>query len=274
MKRTRDLERRLRSLTALGEAVGAMKSLSAHHFREVRGAVDAAHVYRRGVEQLVAETGAHLPAGDGPVGLLIIGAELGLCGGYNARVVAAGAARRAALGAGPTFCIGRRAATALRVRGGQALERAYGAPTSVGGIPDLLLRLAEDVLTTAVAVRLSAFEVVSQRFAGVGAGAPTTVRLLPLESAPARAARPARYVGRDRLAAAGAREFLYITLYDLLLDAIAAEHAARLVATQSAEQWLSERRDGLRRRLLAARREASTQEVIEITAAARARTRW
>jgi F0F1-type ATP synthase gamma subunit len=73
------------------------------------------------------------------------------------------------------------------------------------------------------------------------------------------------------LARVGIREHLYITLCDLLIDALASEHGARLMATQSAEQWLGERTDRLRRRLAAARREASTQETIEIAAGARAR---
>ena len=50
MKRELELERRLRSLHTLGEAVGAMKSLSAHHFRETRSAVAPARIYREGVD--------------------------------------------------------------------------------------------------------------------------------------------------------------------------------------------------------------------------------
>jgi F-type H+-transporting ATPase subunit gamma len=81
-----------------------------------------------------------------------------------------------------------------------------------------------------------------------------------------------RYSPADVLAAAAARELLYVTLFSLLLDALAAEHGARLTAAQSAVAWLDERADRLRRQLAAARREASTQEVIEIAGGARART--
>jgi F0F1-type ATP synthase gamma subunit len=94
---------------------------------------------------------------------------------------------------------------------------------------------------------------------------------LPVEAHHAAGAPTARYVSRERLAAVAVRELLYITLYDLLIDALASEHGARLLATQSAEQWLDERMDRLRRHLAGARREASTQETIEIAAGARAR---
>jgi F-type H+-transporting ATPase subunit gamma len=272
MKRRSELRRLLRSLETLGEAVGAMKSLSAHHFLAARNAVGPARVYREGVDRFLAASGGALAAGDGGAGLLVVGGELGLCGGYNARVVALGARRRAELGPGPTLVVGRRAA-ALLARQEVEIGRTYAGPTGVGGITDLLLRLADDVLTTYVVERLASFEIVSSRFVGVAVDRPEPVRLLPLEAERTAAAPAVRYVSARTLASAAVREFLYITLYDLLLDALACEHGARLAATQAAESWLDERADRLRRRLAAARREASTQEVIEIAAGARARPR-
>ncbi|MEZ5966024.1 MAG: FoF1 ATP synthase subunit gamma [Planctomycetota bacterium] len=270
MKREHQLQRRLRSLTALADAVGAMKSLSAHHFREARATVDAAHVYRAGVERILARVGASLVGGDGAAGLLVVGAELGLCRGYNAQVVAAATAQRTTLGAGPTLCIGHRAASLL-ARRGVAAVRTYAAPTGVRGITDLLSKVAEDLLTTFVSERLATFDIVSSRFGGVGTSQPTVVRLLPLAQPAATDGAASRYASRTRVASAVVREFLYVTLYDVLLDALAAEHGARIVATQSAEEWLDQRRRDLRRRLTSARRETSTQEMLEIVAGARAR---
>jgi F-type H+-transporting ATPase subunit gamma len=270
MKREQELRRRLRSLETLGEAVAATKSLSAHHFRESRDAVGPARAYREGVERFLAWTGATLAAGDGPAGLLVIGGELGLCGAYNARVVAAAAERRAALGPGPTSCVGRRAA-ALLARRGVEVRRVYAAPTSVRGITNLLLRLAEDVLTSYAGERLASFDIVSSGFHGVGVVLPQAVRLLPIGAGRSASAPAARYVNADRLASAAVREFLYIALFGSILDALASEHGARLVATQAAEKWLDERSERLRRRLASGRREAGTQEVIEIAAGARAR---
>lgn len=270
MKREIELRRRLRSLEALGEAVSAMKSLSAHHLREARTAIAPARAYREGVERILAWSGATLGAGTEGAGLLVIGAELGLCGSYNVQVVEAATRHREGLRDGPTFCVGHRAATLLARRGIEAARR-YAAPTSIGGITALLLQLAEDVLTTHATERLSSFDIVSSRFAGVGSARPTSVRLLPMEAKPPEDVRRAAYVRPESFAFAAIREFLYITLYDLLLDALASEHGARLLATQSAEKWLDERTARLRRHLSATRREASTQEMIEIAAGARAR---
>ena len=224
------------------------------------------------MERILGWAGASLPGGDGEAGLLIIGAELGLCGSYNSHLVEAGATRRAELGPGPTFCVGRRAATLLGRRGVEP-ARIYEGPTSVRGITGLLLELAEHLLTTYASQRLSSLDIVSSRFGGVGTTKPTTLRLLPVEpSGRADGPRP-RYVGDEHFASAAVREFLYVTLFDLLLDALASEHGARLTATEAAERWLDERSDRLRRHLQATRREASTQEMIEIVSGARARAR-
>ena len=270
MKRKTELTRRLRSLRTLGVAVGAMKSISAHHFRETRRAVEPSRVYRADVERVAAWAGAALAAGDGPAGLLVIGGELGLCGGYNARAVAAAVARRQELGPGPTFCVGHRAATLLGRRG-CAITATYAAPTSVPGITRVLLPLAEEVLGTYLTERLSSFDIVSSRFLGVGSDLPGSVRLLPLSYESTEHAPTTRYVTREQLASAAAREVIFITLYDLLLDAMACEHSARLVATQAAQKWVDDRSTQLERQLASARREASTQEVLEIAAGARAR---
>jgi F-type H+-transporting ATPase subunit gamma len=68
------------------------------------------------------------------------------------------------------------------------------------------------------------------------------------------------------------REFLYIVLFDLLLDSLASEHGARLVATDAAGSWLDGRATRARRQLMATRREAGTQEIIEIASGVRARS--
>jgi F0F1-type ATP synthase gamma subunit len=66
------------------------------------------------------------------------------------------------------------------------------------------------------------------------------------------------------------REFLYTTLYEILLDALASEYGMRRLATDSARQWLAAATAATRRQLVASRREATTQEVLDIVAGAKA----
>ena len=275
MKREHDLKKRLASLAALRDTVAAMKSLSAHHLREARGSLDAVARYRHDIQAIAHLAGAQLPAGGGAIGLLVLGAELGLCGGYNARLADTAVAHRNQIGAGPTVVVGRRIQSALQRRGLDA-QHTFSAPTIAAGLDHKLLDVLETLLPLYLEHRLSAVDVVATPYAGVGAQEPRVARLLPLTSAaalPARGERPPRLVSPDTVAQWAARELVYVTLYDLMLDALAAEHSARLLSTQAAENWLSARYTTLSRRLASARREASTQEVIEIAAGARLRLR-
>lgn len=139
------------------------------------------------------------------------------------------------------------------------------------GITDTLLTVAQDIITDYIAQDLSSFEVVANRFEGVGVFHARSVGLLPVESRFLPTAPAVRYASRQHVESVGVRELLYITMVEVLLDALASEHGARLLATKGAERWLNDRIDRLQRHLMAVRRETSTQEVIEIAANARVR---
>ena len=272
MKREHTLRRQLDSLRMLGQAITAMKSLSAHHLRTARAGLSASRAYRDGIDALVAAAGiAQIAPLDGTPAVLLLAADLGLCDGYNARLVEAALERRRTLGATQLYCVGRRPLTALR-RANMPVARAYPAATSVGGLTRLLLTLADDVLGDYLTGAFSSLHLVSARFEGVGAFTARTTRILPVVStrtAPRLAATP--YASARHLAEAAVREYLYSTLYELLLDALAAEHGMRLVATQTAEEWLDTRVNDLQRQLASARRESSTQEVLDVAGGARQR---
>jgi F-type H+-transporting ATPase subunit gamma len=274
MKREQTLRRRLESLGMLGNAVNAMKSLSAHHLRSARNDLAAARAYREGIDDLMAaaDITQAQPATDRPA-VLLIAADLGLCDGYNARLVDTAIAERTRLRAALLYDVGRRPLATLR-RAGVLPARTYPAVTSVAGLTGLLLTLADDVIGEYLRGAFTALHVVSARFDGIGAFTPVVTRVLPV--APARRVRSTatvRYVSSSHLMRIAIREYLYSTLYQLLLEALAAEHGMRLVATQSAGEWLDGRVRQLQRQLSSVRRESSTQEVLEVAAGARQRTR-
>ena len=274
MKRQQVLRRQLASLAMLGEAVNAMKSLSAHHLRSAREGLSAARAYRDGIDALIASADiAQVPPHAEPPGLLLIAADLGLCDGYNPRLTEMFLEERRRVGAKRIYCVGRRPLVALR-RADVPVAATYPAVTSVAGVTGLLLTLADDVLGDYLKGAFGILRVVSARFDGVGAFTPVATQVLPI--APSHdARRPAAmpYVSVGRLTRVAIREYLYSTLYELVLDALASEHGMRLVATQSAGQWLDERVSALHRQLSSVRREAGTQEVLEVAAGARQRKR-
>ena len=273
MTRERTLRRKLNSLRVLGEAVNAMKSLSAHHLRAARAGLTAARVYRDGIDRAIASAGiAQVGSPAAAPAFLLIAADLGLCDGYSSRLTDMALEQHRLLSARQFYCIGRRPLTMLR-RLNIEPARVYPTVTSVGGLSRLLLALADDVLGDYLTGAFSSLHIVSARFAGVGAFTARTTRVLPVASTRPvrRAATP--YADPRHLAQTVVREYLYSTLFELLLDALASEHGMRLIATQSAAEWLDGRVRNLQRQLSNARRESSTQEVLDVAGSARQRRR-
>ncbi len=146
MKRERYLLRRLHTLGTLNEAVSAMRSLAAHHFRLSRQAIPDARIYREQIETALAEIGLSHPVGIlAPPGFLLVVSDSGLCGDYNTRLVQAFLAEYQAQGGGPLYCVGHRP-KAILARHQIQPQQWYPAPASVDGLPETLLKLARDVL--------------------------------------------------------------------------------------------------------------------------------
>lgn len=272
MRREQVLHKRLRSQEALSEAVSAMKSLSAHHFRTARREVKPAREYRDGVGRVISALNLPLPvAQTGGRAVLAVGADRGLCGSYSAQVAKKVLKVHADTPFGRAYAIGRRGITHLS-RGGLTVSRVYAAPASVAGITGLLLESGRELLRAYLDRDISSLDVVFARFEGLGTFTPVCVRVLPVPSSQeVTSLRVSEYVSREHLATVALREFLHSTLYEILIDALASEHGARLTATSSAEEWLDERIAATRRELSAVRRETSTQEVLDIAAGARQR---
>jgi F-type H+-transporting ATPase subunit gamma len=264
MKQQRRLRDRLRTLDTLHEAVSAMKSLSAHQFRVARQALPAARAYRDRVSRTIDEIQLPEPVElGGAIGLFIVSTDLGLCGDYNARM--ADAAKQMGLPSqSPVYCVGRRGVGALRAMD-LVPRQVYTSAASVETLPGLLLDVSEDLLRDYTAGRFRRLMLLAAQFEGAGRFTPQVTQLLPIH--PARRispTRPTRYASRESIVAVAVREYLFIALYESLLDALAAEHGMRLVATESAEDWVRRSIRGVRQQMAAQQREATTQELLDL----------
>lgn len=272
MKRQQYLKSRLQTLTALRDAVGAMRSLAAHHFRRARESLAAARQYRDEVNTIIAESGIHQTLHtDAPAALLVVASDLGLCGDYNSRLSRMAVAEARKHGVETIYSVGRRARGNL-TKSSLTLCRAYNAPASLEGVARLLLGLAEDILEDYLARRIGSLRVVSAGFDGVGHFTPLSARVLPVEPVVgARLIVRSPYVDAEHLTMVAVREFLYITLHEILLDALAAEHGMRLMAVEAALEWLGDTTTATLRRLASARGEVATQELLDIVSGRRQR---
>lgn len=275
MSRERALQRHLRALETLEEAVNALRSLSAQHFRTARAPLANVRAYRDEVQRFLGVlNGAALPqVRDGRTGIVLVAADLGLVGDYTQRLVREALALRAEAGTGPLVCLGRRAQAPL-ARAGVEPFSLTPAPASLAGLTAVLLPLVDTLLTLRRRGELDALWLVAARFEGAGAYTPVRVPVLPVTAPadlPALASSP--YSDAEHLRRVVVREYLYFALYEGLLGALASEHGKRLVTAESARSWLRERVAVTQRQVAAIRRESATQEVLEIVVASRATRR-
>jgi F0F1-type ATP synthase gamma subunit len=259
----------VRSLELLDDAVLAMQSMSAHHFRRAREALLEARAYRRAIEDAVSALAFGEEGAPGaPARLLVVGAALGLCGSYHVRLVEAARAYAAELGVPTVDCIGARTAVLLG-RAGLAAGAVYEAPSSVEAATRALLPVVDAVFADYRRGAVGRVHVVSARFGGVGEFEVARTRVLPLMSL--RDGGPPRspYVTARHARDVAVRERLFALLQELVLDALASEHGERLVATNAAGEWLERELSRTRRELRALTQEAATQEIVALVATSR-----
>jgi len=273
MSRERILERRLRTLHTLEEAVNALRSMSAQHFRRARALLPSVRAYHDEVQAIlgVLEPVRNTPASHNheAAGIVLIAADLGLCGDYATSLVRETVAARTQLGGGPLFCLGRRALAQLE-RAGLQPDRLHPSPASVGAIPHLLFPLVDEIVDMAKLGQLDSLTLVAAHFEGAGSYRPLQVRVLPVGPSPDQPKLQASpYCGSEHLQDVVIREYLYAVLFEALLGALASEHGKRLVIAESARTWLAERIERTHRLVAEIRREQSTQEVLEVANAAR-----
>jgi F-type H+-transporting ATPase subunit gamma len=269
MMREQQLAKRSKTLHTLDEAVTAMKSLSAHHFLLARRSLESARKYRSEIDELILQIGLFQQNHrTGPPGVLLITSDLGLCGDFNTRLTHF-AERLLDRHPGSVFyVVGRRGRMAMEKQSIHC-ERVYKAPASVDGLPLGVLSIAEDIVQQYSQQKIASLTVVAARFEGAGRFTATPTQLLPINTTSDQPRVATPYQSRRHLLEVAVREYLYTTLYELLLDSLAAEHAMRLIAAENARKWIDDTRQTVQRQLAAVRRENSTQEVLDIVAGSR-----
>jgi F-type H+-transporting ATPase subunit gamma len=269
MMREQQLAKRSKTLQTLDEAVTAMKSLSAHHFLLARRSLQTARQYRSEIDELILQFGLHQKDHrTGPPGVLLVSSDLGLCGDFNSRLARFAVDYLDQHPGSLFYVVGRRGRMAMAKKS-VACERVYTAPASVDGLPPGVLSIASDIVKQYAQQKIASLTVVSARFEGAGRFTATSTQLLPIVTRSDRPAVATPYQSRQHLLEVAVREYLYITIYELLLDSLAAEHGMRLIAAESARKWIDDTHQDVQRQLAAVRRENSTQEVLDIVAGSR-----
>ena len=283
MATAREIRRRIRSVTNIGQVTRAMEAVSASKMRRAQQMVLASRPYADRAWELLTYLASQPAAGKvlhplleereiRNTGLLLITPDRGLCGGLPTNVL------REAV----SFV--DRQPNPVRIvtigRKGFSFMHRYGGDISAdfSGIPDL------PPMTDITPIAYLAIEdflngtfdqvcMVYTQFVNTMVQRPVTRQLLPIKPAAAEATRTLSYtIEPDPETVIGEvlEGFTVLQIYQAILDAQASEHSARMVAMRAA----SENAEGLAEDLTLsynrARQEGITKELLDIAGGAEA----
>jgi F-type H+-transporting ATPase subunit gamma len=283
MAKTQDLRRRIRSIRNTMQLTRAMKLVSGSKLRRAQERILRSRPYTRKLVEVLSSVAARTSVEDHPlledrgqrrVWVVVLTGDKGLCGAFNAGIL-----RRALQVAAdhPSsdvqfLTIGKRGRDYLK-RFGHPIGREWVDVFRSVDFP-LAAEISRELIEAYVGGRVDRIYLVYNEFKSAIQAQPTTQQLLPVEPA----AIPQAEVGEDYLYEPGARELLdsllphYVeqTVFQALLESVAAEHAARMTAMDSATKNAGELIDGLTLTMNRVRQSSITTEIIEVVSGAEA----
>lgn len=284
MPSLKEIKGRITSVGGTLKITSAMKLVASAKLHKAQAAIEGALPYQRqleGIMRMAVSGEVRHPlctprADRKAVALIVIASNTSLCGGYNAGVIRQTVAaleqyREEGLHV-RLIVMGRKPDQALvKWAKGQgswlSLERDYverGDKPAYADASRLALSLADDFLGG----RLDGVELIYMHFKNTASQVLTREALLPLslnvgeagEEASANIMEPSR----EALLQALVPDALAMKMYTVMLDAQAAEHAARTVAMQTATDNANELLDELRIQYNKGRQAAITSELLDI----------
>lgn len=284
MPSLKEIKGRITSVSGTLKITSAMKLVASAKLHKAQAAIEGALPYQQqleGIMRMAVSGEVRHPlctphAEKKTVALVSIASNTSLCGGYNAGVIRQTVAaleqyREEGLRV-RLIVMGRKPDQALvKWAKGQgswlSLERDYverGDKPAYADASQLALSLADDFLEG----RLDGVELIYMHFKNTASQVLTREALLPLslnvgeagEEASANIMEPSR----EALLQALVPDALAMKMYTVMLDAQAAEHAARTVAMQTATDNANELLDELRIQYNKGRQAAITSELLDI----------
>lgn len=282
MASAKDIRRRIRTVKNIQKITNAMKMVAAARLRKAQDRAEAARPYAAAMRRMVQNAAAG--AGDISHPLLevreerssvfvVIGADRGLAGSYNANVMQA--ALRAIGDRDPETVklalVGKKAVSFFRRRPYGVLDNVENLGSAVG-FGDIA-PIARRVRSLFESCQTDAAYLVYARFITPMRQQPAVVRLLPMEPPEARDCGSGDFEfeppAADLLASLLPR-YVDTQLYQALVEAQASEHGARMTAMSAATENAGEMLDALTLMYNKARQAAITSEILEVVTAAEA----
>lgn len=281
MASARDLRRRIKSIKSTQQITKAMKMVAAAKLRRAQERVQAARPFAQKLTEALARLVAANSGVSHPllevretknIAYVLITADRGLCGGYNANIMRKAHRELANMEAAQVVAIGRKGRDYFRRRGFDIRSEFVGLGedipfSSAKEIAQTLMDYYTKGIVDEVYLTFTEFvSALTQK--------PVSVKLLPIETPKAEeGSSQVDYIFEpepEMLLGELLPKYVETNVYRALLEAKASEQGARMTAMGSATDNANELIDKLTLSLNRARQAAITKEISEIVGGANA----
>jgi F-type H+-transporting ATPase subunit gamma len=282
MAKTQDLKRRIRSVRNTMQLTRAMKMVSAAKLRRAQERILAARPYAHRLQRVLRSVAARAHPEQHPllvrregqrVELVVITADKGLCGAFNAAIIrlAEAFARERAGWQIRVHTVGKKGRDYFVRRGGVARQRVdVFRRVEFETARDIARELMEDYRDD----RIDSIHLIYNEFKSAIQARPVVQQLLPIEPAELGAAEAAdEYIyepSPEELFTWLLPAYVENQVFHAMLESAAAEHAARMTAMDSASGNAGELIESLTLTMNRVRQASITTEIIEVVSGAEA----
>jgi F-type H+-transporting ATPase subunit gamma len=293
---TREIRRRIRSIKNISQVTRAMQMVAASKMRRAQEQVVATRPYSEKAWEILTHLAAQRGAEEAihpllqvreeikTVGLVLVTADKGLCGSYNHNMIQAATRFVGELSYPVEFVtVGKRGRDAMW-RLGQNIVAEYSDLPAQPRLLDIT-PIARTVMDGFVSGTFDVVYLAHTDFVNTLTQRPAIWQLLPIE--PLHLGVTAVSEHRGEMTEAATVEYIYepdpstilntvlprfteLQIYQALLESLASEHSARMVAMRNATENADELLDDLTLTYNRARQEAITKEVLDIAGGAEA----
>ncbi|OGN80423.1 MAG: ATP synthase F1 subunit gamma [Chloroflexi bacterium GWC2_70_10] len=282
MPSERDLRRRLRSIRNIRQVTQAMQTVAASRMRRAQTAVTASRPYEERLRTVLNDLGPYADPEFEPllarrpvkrVLVVLVTSDRGLVGAMNTNLLRATLRFIQTKPAVSWLAVGRKGIAAVRRVRGSAVAEFQGLgdrPTSTE--TGVISRVLRDEFTSA---NVDEVHLAFTRFVNTLRQVPTIRRILPLvpEEEDIDELPPLQYIFEPDPATvlnAILPRLIDVTVYQSVLESIASEQSARMVAMRNATENAGELIDELQLASNKARQSKITKEMLEIASGAEA----
>ncbi|KJS30584.1 MAG: hypothetical protein VR64_15300 [Desulfatitalea sp. BRH_c12] len=275
------LDKKIRTAQDLLSVVKTMKALAAVNIRQYERAVASLEAYRRVVDhgwQALFRYGGVKPGAvlkkKGVI--IVIGTDQGMCGQFNQLIASAAVAEYQILrGTGMDvafWCVGEKVVDTIAGQGSEAALQ-YQAPASLNTVHTMVNDMTRKLEAWKTTRGTEFFYLCHNVLSGKAGYEQTCHPFLPLDNSWVAHHKDSPWPSKclPLLGLPGPEmfgqlfgQYLYICLYRALVQSIAAENAARLVAMQAAEKNITELEEDLRKMHREQRQMSITTELLDI----------